>query len=541
VAGLATAFGSGAMTNSIGDIEKAQVILVIGSNTTEAHPIIALKIKKAVRENGTRLIVIDPREIRLTYFADLWLAPKPGTNIAVINGLMKVIIDKGLVDENFITARTEGYEDLSKNLVDYQPEKVARISGVPAEELIKAAELFGKAERASIIYSMGITQHTMGTDNVFALANLAMLTGNIGKPGAGLNPLRGQNNVQGACDMGCLPNVLPGYQAIADQKIRDKFTSAWGCQLPDSPGLTVVEMLEAAASGQIKAMYIMGENPMVSDPDLAHVEQGLKSLDFLVVQDIFLTETAELADVVLPAASFAEKDGTFTNTERRVQRVRKAINPPGEAKPDWQIICLLSKKMGRPMVYASTSEIMAEIASLTPAYGGITFERLENGGLQWPCPNENHPGTPILHIDRFTRGKGRFIPVQHRSSAELPDKNYPLLLTTGRSLYQYHTGSMTRRVRGLNELSHENWLEINPKDAKKYGIKDGKLVTVISRRGQVMAKARVTERIIKGTVFMPFHFAEKAANRLTNTALDPQAKIPELKVCAVRVETVDNQ
>jgi formate dehydrogenase alpha subunit len=529
------------MTNSIGDIEKAQVILVIGSNTTEAHPIIALKIKKAVRENGTRLIVIDPREIRLTYFADLWLAPKPGTNIAVINGLMKVIIDKDLVDQNFIAVRTEGYEDLSKNLADYQPEKVARISGVPAEELIKAAELFGKAERASIIYSMGITQHTMGTDNVFALANLAMLTGNIGKEGTGLNPLRGQNNVQGACDMGCLPNVLPGYQAIADQKIRDKFTSAWGCQLPDSPGLTVVEMLEAAASGQIKAMYIMGENPMVSDPDLAHVEEGLKSLDFLVVQDIFLTETASLADVVLPAASFAEKDGTFTNTERRVQRVRKAINPPGEAKPDWQIICLLSKKMGQPMVYASTSEIMTEIASLTPAYGGITFERLENGGLQWPCPNKDHPGTPILHIDRFTRGKGRFIPVQHRPSAESPDKNYPLLLTTGRSLYQYHTGSMTRRVRGLNELSHENWLEINPRDARKYGVKDSKLVTVISRRGQVMAKARVTERIIKGTVFMPFHFAEKAANRLTNTALDPQAKIPELKVCAVRVETVDNQ
>jgi formate dehydrogenase alpha subunit len=540
VAGLAAAFGSGAMTNSITDIEKAEVILVIGSNTTEAHPIIALRIKKAVREGKAKLIVIDPREIKLASFADLWLAPKPGTNIAVINGLMKVIIDQGLIDQDFIAERTEGYEELSKILVNYQPEKVARISGVPAEQLVKAAELFGRADRATIIYSMGITQHTMGTDNVFALANLAMLTGNVGKEGAGLNPLRGQNNVQGACDMGCLPNVLPGYQAITDRRIRDKFASVWGCQLPDSPGLTVVEMLEAAVAGQIKAMYIMGENPMVSDPDLTHVEESLKSLDFLVVQDIFLTETARLADVVLPAASFAEKDGTFTNTERRVQRVRKAVNPPGEAKPDWQIICLLSEKMGQPMAYTSATEIMAEIASLTPAYGGITFERLEDGGLQWPCPNKDHPGTSILHINRFARGKGRFIPVKHKPSAELPDKNYPLLLTTGRGLYQYHTGSMTRRVRGLNELSHENWLEINPKDAKKYGIKEGDLVTVISRRGQVRAKAQVTERIIKGTVFMPFHFAEKAANRLTNTALDPQAKIPELKVCAVKIKGVNN-
>jgi predicted molibdopterin-dependent oxidoreductase YjgC len=384
---------------------------------------------------------------------------------------------------------------------------------------------------------MGITQHSHGTDNVLAVANLAMLTGNIGKPSSGVNPLRGQNNVQGACDLGALPNVYTGYQQVANAEVRAKFEDAWGCALPAEPGIVLTDMFHAMDDGKIKAVYLMGENPVLSDPDAKHVEEALKNLDFLVVQDIFLNETGRLADVVLPATSFAEKEGTFTNTERRVQRVRKAIDPVGNSKPDWQITCELARRMGaKGFDFASPSQIMEEIAELTPSYGGITYARLENGGLQWPCPDREHPGTKYLHAEKFTRGRGKFAPLEYKPPREEPDDDYPLVLTTGRSLYQFHTGTMTRKVRGLNILRGEELVEMNPQDAGALGIADGDEVRVASRRGKVIAKAKVTENSPKGVVFMTFHFAESATNLLTNPALDPVAKIPELKVCAVRVE-----
>jgi len=536
VAGLAKAFGSGAMTNTIEDIAEAQVILVIGSNTTEAHPIIGYQMKKAVRENGAKLIVADPRRIRLVDYADVWLGLKPGTNVALLNGLMNVILSEDLVDRDFIAARTEGFEELEAILPKYTPEAVEKITGVAADDIRKAARLYASAERASICYTMGITQHTSGTDGVLAIANLAMMTGNIGKRGAGVNPLRGQNNVQGACDMGGLPNVFTGYQGVADDAARAKFESDWGVVLSSKPGLTLSEMMEKAGRGEIKAMYIMGENPVLSDPDISHVKEALKKLDLLVVQDIFLTETAELADVVLPSASFAEKDGTFVNTERRVQKVRKATEPPGEAKPDWQIISEIALALRYPMKYNSAEEVMEEIRRLTPSYAGITYDRIDEGGLHWPCPAEDHPGTPILHTKEFTRGKGLFHAVDYRSPAEEPDGEYPLILTTGRSLWQYHTGTMTRRSDALNSLAPKSWVEINPADAKAYGISDGEEVVLTSRRGCLTSTAIVTDGIKQGVVFMPFHYAESAANVLTNTAVDPIAKIPELKVCAVRME-----
>jgi len=382
---------------------------------------------------------------------------------------------------------------------------------------------------------MGITQHATGTDNVLALANLAMLTGNLGKPGAGVNPLRGQNNVQGACDMGALPDVYPGYQKVADDQARAKFEAAWGVSLPESAGLTVVEMMNAAAEGKLKALYIMGENPMLSDPDVTHVEEGLRKLDFLVVQDIFLSETAELAEVVLPAAGFAEKEGCFTNTERRVQRVRKALDPPGEARSDWEIICELSGRMGAAWTYAGPAAVQDEIASLTPSYGGIVYHRLEHGSLQWPCPDVEHPGTPILHRDGFARGRGKFHPVEFIPARELPDEQYPFLLSTGRILEHFHTGTMSRHSVVLDKLVSVGTIEINPEDADRLGIADGDPLRVRSRRGEIEIGARLTERVMPGTLFLAFHYREAPANRLTIAALDPVAKIPEFKVCAVAV------
>jgi formate dehydrogenase alpha subunit len=539
VAGLAAAFGSGAMTNSIADIDKAETIFVIGSNTTETHPIIALQIIKATR-NGANLIVADPRRIDLVDYADVWLRHRPGTDIALLNGLMNVIIKENLIDKEFIKERTENFEEVKKTVSKYTPKEVEKITEVPAEDIQKAARLYAKAKYASIFYTMGITQHTKGTDNVLSIANLAMMTGNIGKPGAGVNPLRGQNNVQGACDMGALPNLLPGYQSVTDSRAREKFENAWKVKLPKEPGLTVVEMMNAACDGKIKAMYIMGENPVLTDPDANHVEEALKFLDFLVVQDIFLTETAQLADVVLPGVSFAEKGGTFTSTERRVQRVRKAIAPIENSMSDWRIICELAKALGHEMDYTSPAQIMREIASLVPIYGGITYDRIGKAGLQWPCPTPGHPGTPILHVDKFSRGKGKFHPVEYREAAEQPDKDFPLILTTGRWLYQYHTGSMSRRS-SLEEISHHPVVEINQADAKKYNIDDGDDVELISRRGKIKLKACVTNRSSKGTVFVPFHFAESPVNQLTIAALDPTAKIPELKVCAVKIKKTRGQ
>lgn len=539
MAGLATAYGSGAMTNSIGEIEFADTILVTGSNTTEMHPIIASKVKRAVRKHGAKLIVVDPRNIQLVFYSEKWLRHFPGTDVAWINGLMNVIIHEGIYDKTFVEERTEGFGALKKAVATYTPEKVERISGIPAGDLIEAARLYAKAQAASILYAMGITQHTTGTDNVKSLANLAMLCGHVGRPNTGVNPLRGQNNVQGACDMGCLPNVYPGYQPVGDASVNKTMKKAWGVKsLQSKSGLTLMEIMDAAERGDVKGLYIMGENPVLSDPDINHVEKALKAVDFLVVQDIFLTETARLADVVLPGVSFAEKDGTFTNTERRVQRVRKAVKPIGRARQDWEIICDLSNRLGYKMNYENPSQIMEEIASVTPSYGGINYRRIERGGLQWPCPTKDHPGTPYLHKGSFARGKGLFHAIEYQRPVEVPNKRYPLYLSTGRVLYHYHTGTMTRKSQGLVERYPECAVEISPKDAKGYRIRQGDGIRIRSRRGEIVAKAWVTEKAVEGTIFIPFHFAEAAANRLTLADLDPVAKIPAYKICAVRIEKV---
>jgi formate dehydrogenase major subunit len=528
------------MTNCLEGIYKSDVLFLIGTNTTENHPVVATKMKQAITRRGAKLIVADPREIEMTRFASLWLRHAPGTDVALINGLMRVIIEEGLYAEGYVRDRTEGFEEMREALQRYTPDFVEGITGVPQDDLRKAARLYGGATRASIFYAMGITQHITGTDNVKSLANLAMLCGNVGIEGGGVNPLRGQNNVQGACDLGALPNVYTGYQRVTDEAARKKFEEAWSVQkLPAHVGLTMTEALPAAAKGDLKALYIMGENPLVSDPDLRHAEESFANLDFLVVQDIFLTETAQMADVVLPAASFAERNGTYTNTDRRVQRVRKGVEPPGQARTDWEIIADLSTRMGYEMRYRSAEEIFAESAELTPSYAGISYKRLEKeGGLQWPCPTPKHPGTPYLHKDKFTRGKGLFHAIEFIPPAELPDKEYPLLLSTGRVLYHFHTGSMTRRDEGLNFRYPHGHIEVHPVDAYKLGVEDGERVRVSSRRGEIEIPVQVTPRSPQGTVFIPFHFYEAAANRLTNPALDPIGKIPEFKVCAVKVEKV---
>ena len=537
MAGLAAAFGSGAMTNPIADIEKSDVILIEGSNTTENHPVLSSYVKRAVTFKGAKLIVVDPRKIDITRFATLWLRPTLGTDVAYINGMMHVIIKERLYPEDYVKSRTVGFEDLQKTVEKYTPEYVEEITGIPKDQLIEAARLYAQAPAASILYAMGITQHTTGTDNVKSLANLAMLCGNMGIPGGGVNPLRGQNNVQGACDLGGLPNVYTGYQKVDDPAIRERMEKAWGVdKLPDKPGLTVTEMMEKGPEGGINSLYIIGENPMVSDPDLNHAKKTLEKMDFLVVQDIFLTETAKMADVVLPSASFAEKEGTFVNTERKVQRVRKAVDSPGEAREDWKIISDLSSRMGYSMDYKSAESIMEEIAQVTPSYCGINYERLQNDGIHWPCPTTDHPGTPCLHIDQFTCGMGVFHALEYKPPAELPDDEYPFYLTTGRVLYQFHTGSMTMKSQGLNDLAPECFVEISQQDAEANGIGDGDSLRIASRRGEIEAKARLSDKAVKGTIFIPFHYAKAAANKLTNAALDPTAKIPEFKVCAVRIE-----
>jgi formate dehydrogenase major subunit/formate dehydrogenase alpha subunit len=525
------------MTNTIADIEQADVILITGSNTSENHPVISSVVKRAVHLKGKQLIVVDPRRITMTRYARKWLRPNLGTDVAWINGLMQVIISEGLHDQAFVEARTTGFEALRRTVEKYTPDYVEKITGIRAADLIAAARLYAGAERASILYCMGITQHTTGTDNVKSLANLAMLCGHIGRPGTGVNPLRGQNNVQGACDMGGLPDVFTGYQKVTDEAARRRMAAAWMVDsLPAFAGLKVTQMLPAAHDGRLKAMYIIGENPLVSDADLNHVEQSLRQLDFLVVQDIFLTETAKLADVVLPSACFAEKDGTFSNTERRVQRVRKAVEPPGEAREDWRIVCDVATRMGYPMSYADSRQIMDELRSVTPSYAGISYERIERQGLHWPCPNEEHPGTPILHREQFTIGRGVFNAIDYLPPAEATDRDYPLYLTTGRLLHQYHTGTMTMKTEGLNEMAPECFVEISPADAKSFAISDGALVSIASRRGRIQARLKISPKAVQGTVFLPFHYAQAAANRLTNAALDPVCGIPEFKVCAVKLE-----
>lgn len=538
MAGLAASFGSGAMTNSIAELENTDCILVIGSNTTETHPVTSTFIKRAVRLNHKTLIVIDPRRLDLVRHATLWLRQRPGTDIAVINGIMNLIIQENLHDQAYIAERTENFAALKETVAKYTPEYVERISGVPPAALRQAARLYGGAPAASIVYAMGITQHTVGTDNVKSLANLSMLCGNVGIEGGGVNPLRGQNNVQGACDMGGLPNVFSGYQPVADTNARAKMEAAWGVKnLPDKPGMTMTEMVPAMSKGTFKALYIVGENPIVSDPDADHVLKAFQKLDFLLVQDIFLTETARLADVVLPATSFAEKEGTFSNTERRVARVRQVIPPVGDSWPDWRIIAELSRRLGYPMDYAGPEAIFEEIRRVTPSYAGITYARLETeGGLQWPCPTTEHPGTVYLHRGQFARGKGAFFAIDHRDPAEMPDAEYPMILTTGRVLYQYHTGTMSRRSPGLEEKAPECRVEIAAGDAIDYGIGDGEPVRLRTRRGEIVARAQISPKAVAGTIFVPFHYIEASANKLTIAALDPVAKIPEYKVCAVHLE-----
>ncbi len=525
------------MTNSISDLEHSEVILVTGSNTTEMHPVISSALKRAVRKRGAELILVDPRKIRLQRYASAWLRPKPGTDVAWINGLLHVILRDGLQNDTFIRDRTQGFEEMAELVKRYTPAHVEEITGIPAADIERAGRLYGRAKKASIVYAMGITQHTTGTDNVKSLANLAMLCGNIGIAGGGVNPLRGQNNVQGACDMGALPNVYSGYQQVGDAAVRERMALFWNVpQLPKVPGKTLTEITAGVLSGQVKAMYIVGENPMLSDPDLRHLKGALRNLHFLVVQDIFMTETAAMADVVLPAASFAEKDGTFTNTERRIQRVRKAIDPIGDCRADWSIIADLSTRLGFPMSYGSPEAIMDEIARVTPSYGGVSYRRIEGVGVQWPCPTPEHPGTPILHKESFTRGKGVFHAIDFEPPPEVPDAEYPLYLSTGRVLYHWHTGSMTRRSAGMSERVNRCEMEISAHDAAKLGLENGQEALVSSRRGQIAVTVTVSEKAVRGTVFIPFHFAEAAVNELTHGLRDPVAKIPGIKVCAVKVE-----
>ncbi len=534
VAGLAASFGSGAMTNPIADLSKADVILVAGSNTTETHPVTATYIKRAVRFGKAQLIVVDPRDIPLARHAVLKLTQKPGTDVAWINGLMHVILKENLHDEQFIKTRTEGFEAFKKSLAPYTPDVVSQMTGIPVDKIVAAARIYGNAIVGNIVYCMGITQHSTGTDNVKALANLAMLCGNLGIEGGGVNPLRGQNNVQGACDMGCLPNVYSGYQPVTDAAVAEKMAAAWKTtHLSEKMGLKATEMIPMALRGDIKALYIIGENPMVSDPDLNHVQKSLQNLDFLVVQDIFLSETAQLADVVFPATCFAEKAGTFTNTERKVQRVRPAVPAPGQARDDWRITAALATRMGAPMEYEDAEAIFREICQVTPSYAGISYQRIDSDGLVWPCPTEDHPGTPVIHVGKFTSGLGKFHVVDFFPPAEETDEDFPFTLTTGRLLYLYHTGTMTMKSGDLNERAPECRVEVSESDASRLNITDGEMLNIYSRRGMIQARAILTPKIIPGTVFIPFHFAAAAANRLTNAALDPVCAIPEYKVCAV--------
>ncbi len=540
VAGLATTLGSGAMTNSIEELENADVILVTGSNTTETHPVIATHIMRAIKYNNAKLIVVDPRRIDLAKHATVWLRQNSGSDVAWINGLMNAILTENLQNDEFIAERTENVDAMKDVLKKYTPELVEKISGIPPEKLIEAAKIYANAERGSIVYSMGITQHSNGTDNVKSLANLSMITGNIGRESTGVNPLRGQNNVQGACDMGALPNVYPGYQKVLDEAAQKKFEAAWGTPLSGEMGLTITEIINGAYDGNVHGIFIMGENPMISDPNLNHVRKALEKVDFLVCQDIFLTETCEMADVVFPAASFAEKDGNFTNTERRILPINPLIPAIGESKPDWEIVQDLARAMGADWNYTGIKDIIDEINVVTPQYAGITFERIAAGErLQWPCPATDHPGTKFLHKDKFVRGKGLFSAVDHIDPKEMPCADYPFVMTTGRILHHYHTGTMTRKTKILPEYVRDAFVEMNPADVAELGVVHGEKVRVSSRRGTIDIAVKEAKKVAKHNIFIPFHFAEAAANMLTIDEVDPVAKIPELKVCAVNIEKIN--
>lgn len=538
VHGLAQTLGSGAMTNPIADItEDVDMILLVGSNPEEAHPVIGAQIRQAI-QRGTQ-VVVDPRKINLVKDSALHLQVQAGTNVAFANGMMHVILKEGLADRHFIEERTEGFSDLEKMVADYTPEKVAEICHIHPEDLIQAARMYAKAEKAPIIYCLGVTEHSTGTEGVMSMSNLAMLVGKVGKPGCGVNPLRGQNNVQGACDMGCMPYDFPGYQKVNNPEVIDKFEKAWHVPLNRNTGLTSTKVLPAATAGNVKGLYIFGEDPIVTDPDTGHVRQALESLDFLVVQELFMTETAAYADVVLPGISYAEKDGTFTNTERRVQRVRKAVEPRGQAREDYEIFCEVMTRMGYPCAYESAKEIMKEISAVTPSFGGINYERLEKESLQWPCRSLTDPGTPIMHVGSFARGKGLFKAIPYKQAQELPDEEYPYLMSTGRMLYHYNTRAMTGRTEGINQIANHSYIEINAVDAQALGIQEGDKVEVHSRRGKIETYAAVGNRVFPQEVFMTFHFPDGNVNEITNAVFDDIATIPEYKVCAVAIKPVN--
>ncbi len=537
VAGLAMTLGSGAMTNPIEDITNdVDVILLVGSNPEEAHPVIGMQIRQAVAR-GTRLIVVDPRDIGLSKSADIHLKLKPGTNVAFANGMMNVILNEGLADEEFIANRTEGFEELKEIVKEYTPERVAEICHIDPDHLREAAQMYAKAKKAPIIYCLGVTEHSTGTEGVMSMSNMAMMVGKLGKEGCGVNPLRGQNNVQGACDMGALPGDFPGYQKVTNPEAVAKFEKAWGVTLNTKPGVHATDVFGKAINKEIRGLFIFGEDPVVTDADQGHIKKALESLDFFVVSDLFMTETAAFADVVLPGTSYAEKEGTFSNTERRVQRVRRAVTLEGEMRLDTDIFIDLMNRLGYPQPQLTSEEIMDEIASVTPIFGGISHRRLDRGeSIQWPCPDKDHPGTPILHVGTFSRGLGWFYPAEYVPSAELPDDEYPFIMMTGRILYHYNTRAMTGKTPGLMEKEGHSYIEINTEDAARLGIENGEKVRVSSRRGSIISTARVGEKVSPRETWMPFHFPDGNANVLTNAALDKYARIPEYKVCAIKVE-----
>jgi len=544
VVALQQALGSSAMSNTASEVIYNDVMIVTGSNTSENHPIIALQMKEAVRKHGAKMIVIDPRRIDLVDFAELWLPLKPGTNVPVFASMAQVIVREGLVNQEFVATRTEGFEEFAKSLEKFTPEYAEEISGVPADDIRKAARLYANAKNGSIYWGMGISQLSHGTASALALIHLAFLTGHVGRKGTGLNPLRGQNNVQGASDMGAMPFHYPGYMLVSDENNAKKWETAWNIEpggLSRELGLTTTEILAHAHPGGVRALYIMGENPMMSEPNLNKTQEHMQELEFIVTQDLFINESGAFADVFLPATPFAEKDGTFTNTDRRVQRVRAAHSPRGDSRPDWQIICDLAvrieSRLGRDTAkwdFHSPEEVFAEMASVVPDFAGVTYERIEDVGLQYPVWNANHPGTPFLFAESFPRGRGVFTTLDYIPAVEAPDDEYPFILTTGRLLEHWHGGTMTRHSQ-LNTLYPEARVEIHPVDARLHGISQSMAVRVTSRRGEIVVRASVTEKTTVGVVFVPWHFAEAAANLLTIDALDPQAKIPEFKACAVQV------
>ena len=542
VAGLAKTLGSGAMTNPIHDItHDVDCIMLIGSNPEEAHPVVGMQIRKAV-QNGTRLIVVDPREIGLTKYADIHLKIRPGTNVAFANGMMHVMISEDLIDHDYIENFSEGFDELKKTVEKYTPEYVGEICHIDPKKLVEAARMYATAKKAPIIYCLGVTEHSTGTEGVMCMSDMAVLCGKIGRSGCGVNPLRGQNNVQGACDMGAQPTDYPGYQKVDNDEVRAKFEKKWGVPLSPVPGLKATEVFPAAIEGRIKGLYIFGEDPVVTDPDTHHIIKALESLDFLVVQELFMTKTAQYADVVLPGMSYTEKEGTFTNTERRVQRIRKAVSLEGNMRLDTDIIIDLMNAMGYPQEHLTAAQIMDEIAEVTPSFAGISHARLDAGEtLQWPCTGKDHPGTPIMHVGKPARGRALLYAVDYKPSRELPDEEYPYILTTGRILYHYNAAAMTARVPGLMDIAGEGFIEVNYRDADTLGIKNNERIKVISRRGEITATARVGRKVSAGETWMPFHFPDSPVNVITNAALDEFARIPEYKVCAVRLEKITDE